>query len=117
MLGSKFQILTVLSCQGRNTQASIWQVDAFFRAKFGRAVGGMRDLDFKPAFAPLLVDFANDAADLAVIKEDALPGPGTGENLEKRASDLGGLINDVFIVDGGLSEDPFRRQHEVIANT
>ena len=60
VFGGQFEILAVLGRQGRNVQPRIRQVDAFFGAKFGRAVGGMGDPDFEVAPFAVVVDTADN---------------------------------------------------------
>ena len=73
--GGKLEILTVLGRQRRNTQFGIRQVNAFSGMEFGRAIGGMRNFYFEPAFAVAIVNTADDPTDLAVVEKYALAGP------------------------------------------
>src|SRR5262245_20945184 len=62
-----------------------------------------------------LVDRSNNPFNFAIVEENALSGPGIGEDCRKRTTDLRGLVGDLFIVVfSGLSGNLYARQEEII---
>jgi hypothetical protein len=83
MLNRKFKVLTVFGRQGRNIKLRIGQVDTLLCTKFGSALSGMGNFDFKPGFAVFFVDRTDDTLNLTIVEENALTGPRISEDCRK----------------------------------